>query len=159
MQNEMGPFLKQGLIEYLDAKHTLGAFEKELSKRLDAAISKQDWKPLRKVQVSSANPGGGSGGYGYWIALYIVGESSRHGSTDIDCGIWWNQEQSPEPILYASFWSKPKGATAFPWKGIKQGIQSFKDSGRTFLYLPVPMSLEFGTPLNRLLNVLLKRLH
>jgi hypothetical protein len=161
MQNEMNPFLRQGLIDYLDAKHTLGAFEKEMSKRLDEAIAKRNWKPLKKLQISSANPGGESGGYGCWISIYVIGESSRHGSTDIDCGIWWNKEQSTLPILYASFWSKPRETIGFQWKELKQGIQSFKEGSRnrTFLYLPVPKSLELGEPLNRLLDVLLKQLH
>ena len=121
---------------------------------------KQGWPHLTNVKQGRPSPGGGSGGYGCWISVYISGKSQRHGDAGIDCGLWWDcpEPNISEPIVYAEFWGKPKRLVEFPWDKNKKGIRHFVQSGRTCLYLPIPKSLEIADPLNRLLDALLEQL-
>jgi hypothetical protein len=102
------------------------------------------------------HPGGG--GDGLWIAVAVTGRSPRGEEADIDCGIWWDVLEPNEPVLYASFYDKPKRVLEFTWPDGKQGISSAVRYDRTFLYVPVPKSAEIELPLNRLLDALLPRL-
>lgn len=161
MRRELKPFLEEGLTQYANAKYTIAAFEGEVARLLKAAVEGRErrrWSPLKSLLLGRPSPGGGSGGYGYWIAVYVTGKSQHHGDAAIDCGLWWNAPTVSEPIVYAEFYEKPKRVVNFSWDRNKKGIRSFEGSGRTVLYLPVPKSLEVADPLNRLLDALLKQL-
>lgn len=163
MQPEMKSFLEEGLTEYAKAKNTVAAFEDEVQYLLNDAVKgrqNQRWSPLRNVKPGRPTVGGGSGGYGCWISVSITGKSQRYGDAEIDCGLWWDCPDSEisEPIIYAEFYKKPRRVVKFSWDRNKKGIRHFVQSGRTFLYLPIPKSLEIADPLNRLLDALLKQL-
>jgi hypothetical protein len=97
--------------------------------------------------------------WGWAICAGIAGHSPRYGEAEIDCGFWWNAPDITYPILYASFFEKPKELlSGFRWQNGKRGISSFERWGRTFLYAPVPETVEIEAPLNRLLDQILKRL-
>lgn len=157
----MRPFLQEGLKQYVKAMNTIAAFETQAGLLLKAAVErrqKKRWSPLKGVRFGRPSPGGGSGGDGYWISIAITGKSQRDGEAEIDCGLWWKAPDISEPIIYAEFYYKPKRVMKFSWDGKKKGIRSFEGWGRTFLYLPIPQSLEVEGPLNWLLDALLKQL-
>lgn len=164
MHPEMKSFLEEGLRQYVKAKNTIAAFEVQVADLLEAAVrgrEKQRWSPLSSVELGRrASLGGGSGGDGYWISMYITGKSQRHGDAAIDCGLWWNWNAPniSEPIIYADFFNKPKRVVKFSWDGYRKGVHSFERWGRAHLYLPIPKSLEVAGPLNRLLDALLGQL-
>jgi len=95
---------------------------------------------------------------GYWKHPRQEGVSPRGDEVKIDCGVWWNAPEGNGPIIYASFYETPKRVLIFSWGKQRQGISSFDDHGKTYLYMPVPKSLDITWALNRLLDALLKQL-
>ena len=159
MNTEMGSFLRQGIGLYSEARHTLAAFEREMEKLLGAALqSRARWSPLKKHRIGRPGAGGGRGDYGWWVSADITGRSPRGEEVLIDCGVWWDVLEADKPVLYASFYHKPKRVRIFKWPEGKQGISSSNLYGRTFLYVPVPKSVQIEKPLTRLLDALLKQL-
>jgi hypothetical protein len=90
--------------------------------------------------------------------MFIEGLSHRKEEVKIDCGIWWNALENNDPIIYASFYDKPKRVLMFSWGKQEQGIKSFNRWNKTFLYLPVSKMTDIGESLNRILDELLKQL-
>ncbi len=159
MQNEMRPFLQEGLRQYVEAKNTVAAFEGAMWEALRKAVdAKKHWSPLVEVPQERRPSIGGGGNDGYWIATTISGRSPRNEETVIDCGFWWTVDKPNEPIIYVSFYHKPIDKMKFEWNGQELDIFSFERYKRTFLCLPLPESLEVQDSLNRLLDALLKQL-
>jgi hypothetical protein len=130
-----------------------------MEKLLGAAVQNRPrWSPLKKHKIYNPSSGGGRGDNGWWIEIAVTGRSPRGEEAQIDCGIWWDVLEPNEPVLYASFYDKPKRVLKFNWPDGKQRISSADRYGRTFLYVPVPKSAEIERPLNRLLDALLPRL-
>jgi len=159
MTTKMKSFLQEGLGLYSEARQTLLAFDGEMESLLRTAVrGREHWSPMKNHRIHSPAAGGKRGEYGWWVAVSITGQSPRHGDAEIDCGVWWSAPEMLEPIIYASFYGKPKRVEKFAWSRGKQDISSFTRWGRTFLYVPVPKTLDIGGPLNRLLDALLKQL-
>jgi hypothetical protein len=159
MNDQMKSFLQEGVRSYSEARQTLATFEGEMQRLLAIAVrDRARWSPMKNHRISPPFVGGGRGDYGWWVAVAITGRSPRREDAEIDCGLWWNVPEMREPIIYASFYRKPTRVVNFKWDSGKQGIASFPHVGRTFLYAPVPETLDIGKPLNRLLDALLKQL-
>jgi|HubBroStandDraft_6_1064221.scaffolds.fasta_scaffold164613_2 hypothetical protein len=159
MQTEMVPFLQEGVRQYVEAKHTVAAFEDAMWETLRKAVdARKDWSPLISPRPDRRPTIGGGGKDGYWIATGISGLSPRKEDAEIDCGFWWTFDKPNDPIVYAGFYHKPIDRVKFKWSNQEGGILSFEAYKRTFLYLPLPESLEIQDSLNRLLDALLKQL-
>src|SRR2546423_1474583 len=125
----------------MEAQNTLGAFEREIGKLLKATLeTRKRWAPLKHYDIGMPSAGGGQ--YGWWVAVGITGQSSRREEAEVECGLWWNAPPIEEPIIYAGFYKGPKRVQKLLWHRGKQGILSFERWGRTFLYVPVPESVE-----------------
>ena len=72
MNSDMKSFLRQGLLQYCEAQHTLAVFEGEMEKHLGAAVhNRTRWSPLKKVRIKTPSAGGGSGEYGWWVSEFV----------------------------------------------------------------------------------------
>jgi hypothetical protein len=159
MKTKMESFLGQGVSLYSEAQTTILAFESEMKKVLRTAVEgRTRWTPLTNHRIHSPSFGGGSGDWSWWGCISIDGRSPRRGAAEIDCGLWWNSPASERPIIYASFYIRPKSVLAFSWNRRDKHISSFNRFGRTFLYLPFFRTTEIKDSLNCLLDALLSQL-
>jgi len=159
MNDELKPFLNEGLKVYAAAKDTIAHFEEEISSIVSAAVrAREEWFPLKKQpRIESAEAD--KNVQTYWISTYISGLSERDGEIKIECGVWWKvPETNDQPIVFANYEKAPERIRGFDLNKKGLNILSFTRDNVTFLYLPVTESAEIVKSLNRVLDVLLKQL-
>jgi hypothetical protein len=100
--------------------------------QIEAIHSVHDWQPVTRL-------------------------SNRKEQVVIECGVWRNAPDNPNPIVYGCF-HEPQNIMAFPWKKQEQGIDSLIYWDKTHLFLPVTKSIEISDSLTRVLDALLEQL-
>jgi hypothetical protein len=160
MNNKMKSFLREGARQYADALATVAAFEQQMSELLETAVqNRKQWHPLKGPRISKTQINRKNGESGYWIAIFIEGKSPRGEKAKIDCGLWWCLRGINKPIVYASYYDKPKRVLKFAWRDQRNGIQSHVlDEERTILYLPLKDPTTISFSLKRLLDAILGQL-
>ena len=157
MKSDIGPFLREGIKSYAEARFTIETFEREMISTLRSALSSfADWSQLSDVDIGRIKAGGSADNF--WIETTVTGASVLHGPVEINLGLWWNAPDIPDPIMFASFYRKPEALLAFRWPAAKDGIGSFAWSRRTILHLPVVEAGDIEPGMHRLLRELLGQL-
>ena len=156
MSDALDAFLKEGFSTYAEAKAVVKTFEEEVQGRLKGALaSRRDWGILKERKIKDARPGG-EANYGWWIPVYMVGSTTTGHAVDIDAGVWWQAPNAAhDPIVYASFDTKPKSLLTFDFEPTDGRITSLSQFGGTILQSPLPANLDLASALNSELDILL----
>jgi hypothetical protein len=156
--NTENRFLEEGIKRYEEARDTIIAFEREMETLLDEVVAnRQNWKPLKRKDTKPASAST-SFQFGYWISIEINGKSPRGEGVVLDCGLWWKNGVDDNPLVYASYYHKPKDICNFSWKDKGSDVRHISRWKRAFLYLPFRKPEEIEGSLNRVLDSLLKQL-
>lgn len=152
MKPEMKTFLEDGLRLYSDAMDVVESFKAEMEKLLKSAIDKRtQWEPMKDCRRKK--PAWGGEGE-RWVYIMIEGKPARGREIQIECGLWWKAPPTTDPIVYTGVFFDDK-RVKLDWKGGTDGIHSFEFYEGTYLYLPIPSSIEIDGPANRLLDAVL----